>query len=301
MLGLVGFIKKNLELQGKLPDKWKDGISYYDISKLTLSMLNGKEQFPTGTFKANKGSDIVITENDHVMPAQSPNGLSSTPAYINIETVTGTSGFADKIKASWEADESNGTEIPFTATGAVSIEFDIKKDSIVYEEGVKRLSWGPYLYGCGTSAGKFTITVTYVDNTTTVTSGNLDRYASNLDRIQIDFSSTTNQVANKGIKHIKIEISNIKQAGSISDINPICRCYPNSFSASLYLTSQTFDFGDEVNTQIQITADLYEVEENPYTGVVNLGTGIWTSEIKTNEYNKKQYISTSLTEFNPNK
>lgn len=288
-----------------MPDKWKDGISYYDISKLTLSMLNGEERFPTGTFKANKGSDIVITENDHVMPARQPNDLIKdfyqASQLIELDSVTGTSGFADAIQTAWKSGSSPYAKIPFTATGAVSIEYDIKKDSLAYKEGVKQLSWSPYLYGCGTSAGKFTITVTYVDNTITVTTGDLDRYTSNSDRIQIDLSDPRDQVASKGIKHIKMEISNVKQAGSIEGVNIRCRCYSTPYTAPLYLVSQTFNFGEEIQTQIQLAADLYENEENPYTGVVNLGTGIWTSEIKTNEYNKKQYISTSLTEFNSNK
>ena len=295
MLGLVGFIKKNLELQGKLPDKWKDGISYYDISKLTLSMLNGKEQFPTGTFKANKGSDIVITENDHVMPARQLSNAGTDYLSLNTyaESIQGTTGFADMINKN-----SASSAATFTATGSVYIEFDIKEDSPLRKDGdFKYIIFGPKLNGCGSSAGNVIGTITYVDETTEELRATMDYYISSNGNLFPDGMQITT-ASDKGIKHIKLEITNIKQAGKI-EYGSWIRAYAKTYTAPLYLTSQTFDFGDEVNTQIQVTTDLYE--EDSYTGIVNLGTGIWTSEIRVNEYNHKKDVHVSLTEFNPNK
>lgn len=278
-----------------MPDKWKDGISYYDISKLTPSMLNGEERFPTGTFKANKGSDIVITENDHVMPAHQLNNAGTDYLSLNTyaESIQGTAGFADMINKN-----SASSDATFTATGSVYIEFDIKEDSPLRKDGdFKYIIFGPKLNGCGSSAGNVIGTITYVDETTEELRAKMDYYINGnlfLDRMQI----TT--VSDKGIKHIKLEITNIKQAGKI-EYGSWIHAYAKTYTTPLYLTSQTLDFGDEVSTQIQITTDLYESEENPYTGVVNLGTGIWTSEIRVNEYNHKKDVQVNLTEFNSNK
>lgn len=297
MLGLVGFIKKNLELSGKLPDKWKDGVSYYDISKLTLPMLNGEEQFPTGTFKADKGSDIVITENDFVLPAQQPNNVITEHLPLNdyAESIQGTTGFADMINKN-----SASSDATFTATGSVYIEFDIKEDSPLREEGdLKYIIFGPKLNGCGSSAGNIICTITYIDETTEELKATMDYYISSNGNLFPD-GMQISTVSDKGIKHIKLEITNIKQAGKI-EYGSWVRAYAKTYTAPLYLTSQTFDFGDEVSTQIQITADLYEDENIPYNGVVNLGSGVWASEIRVNEYNHKKDVQVNLTEFNSNK
>lgn len=54
MLGLIGFLKKKLDLEGKLPDKWKD--VYLPPHSPLISYAKDKQH--TVTFKAGEYTDI---------------------------------------------------------------------------------------------------------------------------------------------------------------------------------------------------------------------------------------------------
>lgn len=80
MLGLVGFIKKKLELDGKLPDKWKDaGKDEPDTGDIVLKVSeDGNIIVPAGTYRVYNEMDKttydeVLTEDKVMLFADAPN------------------------------------------------------------------------------------------------------------------------------------------------------------------------------------------------------------------------------------
>lgn len=283
MLGLFGFLKKNLELQGKLPDKWKDEPSdnYVDLSTITISDLQSG-QLPVGLYKASEGVDIELGEDDFVVPAMSVgNSEISTPSKNTIfSSITGTVGFADLIKEKLESGEVTSSwfkNMPMTATGSRTIEYDIDSTSITGKNVPSRRLAPSVMFKNVGSSGTCNIMVTFIDNSTETKSLPMTYNSSTGLQVTSTLASFINTT--KGLKHVKLEFSGLNGTGTLDTLSYRDMYLENEYlETPIYLTSM--DFGDFSQKQLE-TVLMPEME---YTGVCELGTAKWQANSESNSY-----------------
>lgn len=102
MLGLFGFLKKNLELQGKLPAKWKESTGFYDASGNIITDKNSKLAYVltppnespnvdmTKAFSVQARSDCASSTTTNFAV-----GIFSDENWVAIQAVRGGGGSSD--------------------------------------------------------------------------------------------------------------------------------------------------------------------------------------------------------------
>lgn len=94
MLTMVGLIKKNLELQGKLPDKWKEEKEPTGSSdpRVTIAEDGKGLTLAAGTYNSNEGVNALTLTEDTFFELNPTFTVAPDRNFISMKTAAATDG-----------------------------------------------------------------------------------------------------------------------------------------------------------------------------------------------------------------